>query len=454
MISIKRSIIVIAVSLMAAAGSWAARIQVSPGSLAADPDAVAAIADGELILEGAASAADLATLRSLSGEVTSVDISSLTLPSNQIPANMLFGTNVRTVKLNPATTSIGDHAFAATMIEEMVLPAAIEKVGDYAFSGCPVLTNFTFASSPELGKAIFSGDEALTSVTFGANTSQIPDKTFEGCTSLDMALPESIETIGATAFRRSGLRMVDLRHIKSIGDFAFAEMPRLTGIIYAVENSPKLGKGVFFANPVLTAIPALPADIPALVMAHTGAGGTITVYAREVGEAAYANNPQITQVNLMPGVTNIKAHAFRNDTGISNVNVSKLEENVPEIDTDAFSGLENADGNYDIALRVLKGTENAWKQHPVWSRFNLDIVSYIDSAITENASLRAWRDGDAIIVKANAPMELVEVFSISGARLYERRNAGESIAIPGVAADEIAMVRAVVGTTVSVVKLM
>ena len=53
MISIKRSIIVIAVSLMAAAGSWAARIQVSPGSLAADPDAVAAIADGELILEGA-----------------------------------------------------------------------------------------------------------------------------------------------------------------------------------------------------------------------------------------------------------------------------------------------------------------------------------------------------------------------------------------------------------------
>lgn len=433
--------------------AWGARVYVSPGSLAADPESIASILDDEVILEGSASAEDLATLRSLSSKVRTLDISALTLPGNQIPSHMLFGTNVSNVKLNQATTSIADHAFAATMLENVTLPAAILSVGEYAFSGCPALTTFTFASSPALGKGIFSGDEALSSVTFGSAAKEIPAKTFEGCTSLDMTIPESIETIGTAAFRRSGLRSVDLRYIKNVGDFAFAEMPRLTGIIYTVDNAPKFGKGVFFANPALAAIPALPADIPSLVMAHTGAAGTIMVYAREVGEAAYANNPQITQVTFMPGVANIQAHAFRNDTGITNVNVTELEGNVPEVDTDAFSGLENAEGKYDINLRVLQGTENVWKQHPVWSRFNFDIVTGIDSAVADAANLRAWREGDAIMVAADSPMDLVEVFSMAGARLYERRNAGERLAITGVAADEIAVVRAVVGSTVSVVKI-
>lgn len=451
--AIKHSIIFAAMSLMVTTGAWAARIQVSPGSLAADPENIASILDDEVILEGSASADDLATLRSLSSKVRTLDISALALPDNKIPSHMLFGTNVSNVKLNQTTTAIAGHAFAATMLENVTLPAAIESVGDYAFSGCPALTTFTFASSPALGKGLFSGDEALRSVTFGSATKEIPEKTFEGCASLDMAIPESIETVGSAAFRRSGLRNVDLRYIKNVGDFAFAEMPRLIGIVYTMDNTPKFGKGVFFANPALAAIPALPADIPALVMAHTGASGTVTVYAREVGEAAYANNPQITQVNLMPGVAGIRAHAFRNDTGITNVNVSELEGNIPEVDTDAFSGLENANGNYDITLRVLKGTENAWKQHPVWSRFNLDVVTGIDSAVADLANLRAWREGDAIKVTADMPMDLVEVFSMAGARLFERRNAGESLAITGVATDEIAVVRAVVGSTVSVVKI-
>lgn len=109
-------------------------------------------------------------------------------------------------------TSIGKSSFRMSKVEEVILPNTIKSIAEYSFS---------FAT--ELKEIIIP--EGITEIS--ANT-------FTGCTSLTyVQLPESLEKIGMYAFDGSGIECAVIpMNVTTIDEFAFAECPYLTDVIF------------------------------------------------------------------------------------------------------------------------------------------------------------------------------------------------------------------------------
>ena len=116
--------------------------------------------------------------------LTSIDLASY---SNNILSFGVFKncTSLRTVKLPPVITDIGDNAFeGCTSLVSISLPAKLTKIWKEAFKNCTSLTTITIPNHVE----------------------SIGDNCFEGCTSLtSIVIPNSVTTIGSKAFANCGL---------------------------------------------------------------------------------------------------------------------------------------------------------------------------------------------------------------------------------------------------------
>lgn len=94
--------------------------------------------------------------------------------------------NLVTVNVGGNVETIGSRAFAATMIESIVLPSSLTKIGDYAFTHC----------------------EKLKSVTFPENVQNISSGAFSGCSNLQTiyCYAKSPPTFYSDTFGESALR--------------------------------------------------------------------------------------------------------------------------------------------------------------------------------------------------------------------------------------------------------
>ncbi len=109
-------------------------------------------------------------------------------------------------------------------------------IGDNAFKGCPDL-EYAYIR-PEMGKGVYANCTSLSYVIFG-NMTTIPERTFEGCTSLSkITVGDKIKKIETKAFSGcSSLRTVKLPDsIESIADDAFEGCSALRTIV-ATEDS-------------------------------------------------------------------------------------------------------------------------------------------------------------------------------------------------------------------------
>ena len=227
-----------------------------------------------------------------------------------IGANAFEGcTALTSVEFNGSCLSIGASAFkGCTALTEFTIPAGVEKIGDKAFDGCSKLATVKvdgMSNITEVGYNVFTGCNALTTVevigsgaagkyataTSGAysmltnangtvvllapsaypltstgNVFTVP--TMVGDTELkeiskyayannaslngkEVVIPEGVETIGAGAFRGTGItKVVVPSSVTKIDPYAFAECPNLETVIllcdleeipaYAFYNSKKL----------------------------------------------------------------------------------------------------------------------------------------------------------------------------------------------------------------------
>lgn len=459
----KTCLAVLALAMTQAAA--ALEITITPGSLAKDMVRLESTRDPELTLKGTANVTDLMLLHRVSDHVTSLDMSGLSIAAytytsggykgrmefaaGELIPDMLAGTQVRQLTLPATATRIGNNALAHSSLTSVTVPANITGIDGYAFAGSRDLTSVTIQGDPSYGPGVFADCTALRTVATAHGIVTVTREMFRGCSSIT-SIPAGVRNIDAQAFRGSGLTHANLADVGRIGNYAFAEIPTLTSV--TVGSGARFGTGVFYGNSGLQEVNEWCAAMSAAAAAHSGINVPLTVNTRVVEDGAFANNPHIPSVTLGNAVTQVKANAFRNDTGIQTVNVSALGAAVPATDPHAFAGLADENGRYPIRLTVLDTAVDVWKAAPVWQDFDITGISGVTSIDESDIKVSAVRTGDTVSIHSSVPMTSVSVYSITGTSVYTG-GSGEyevSVRIPS---DEVFVVKVVAGTQMTVFKL-
>lgn len=461
----KTCLAALALAMTQALTAAALEITITPGSLAKEMVKLESTRDAEVVLKGTANVTDLMLLPRISDHVTALDMSGLAIAAytytsggykgrmefaaGELVPDMLAGTQIRQLTLPATATRIGNNALAHSRLTSVTVPANITEIDGYAFAGSRGLTSVTIQGNPGYGPGVFADCTALRNVTTANGIVTVTREMFRGCRSLT-DIPAGVRNIDAQAFRGSGLTHANLSDVGRIGNYAFAEIPTLTSV--TVGSGALLGTGVFHGNSGLQEVNEWRAAMSAAVAAHSGINVPLTVNTRVVEEGAFANNPHLPSVTLGGAVTEVKANAFRNDTGIQTVNVTALGAAVPATDPHAFAGLADENGRYPIRLTVLDTAVDVWKAAPVWQDFDITGISGVTSIDESDIKVSAVRTGNAVSVRSSVPMTSVAVYSITGTSVYTG-GAGEyevSVQIPS---DEVMVVKVVAGTQMTVFKL-
>ena len=157
-------------------------------------------------------------------------------------------TAVTKITVGDNVTAVGTSAFSGCTGLTSVTLKKVTSVGDSAFSGCTKLTSVDLSSVATLGGGLFYGCTSLTSVTLPTGITELKAVTdgsetkgfFENCTSLTtITLPSTLTKISDNMFNGSGLTACTIpESVTSIGSSAFASCTALTAITipYSVET--------------------------------------------------------------------------------------------------------------------------------------------------------------------------------------------------------------------------
>lgn len=348
------------------------------------------VSERELFLEGSASAAELELIRTLSDSVKILDLSKVVLPERALPPYFLFKTGVEHVILPNDLKGIGDWCFAESALKEITIPSSVENLGLGAFYICQNLESVNLGNS---------------------NVSSIPGDIFYGCSSLSkLELPAGILSVGDNAFRKSGLKSLNIQNVSKIGNFAFAEMKSLSSI--SLNAGAHVGEGVFYGDSVLNSIFGSFENIAPLLLTNTSVND-IGYSGEEIGDGAFANIP-VDTLYLGEKIKRIGDNAFRKMQNLKEVNVVALRSDLPETATSAFSGVDTS----AIPLMVASDSSEAWRSHPVWGSFIIRefsdaSVKDVPEEIDVNATI-SYESGILTIV-ANQPIAELGIYTSSGA---------------------------------------
>lgn len=115
-------------------------------------------------------------------------------------------------------------AFQDCQITSIVIPETISRLPNMAFNACHELQKVTLPSSiSDLGMGTFAYCTSLTEINIPDSVSSIPRYTLGDTPSLtSISLPETIDIIEEGAFKRSGLKEIDIpRSVIYIGEDSF-----------------------------------------------------------------------------------------------------------------------------------------------------------------------------------------------------------------------------------------
>lgn len=461
----KIHIAALAMTLVPAIPALSLEISVTPGSLAGDVVKLESTRDSEIKLKGAANVRDLSLLPRISDHAVTLDMSELTISAytyttggykgrtqfgaGELVPEMLAGTQVRQVRLPASATRIGNNAFAHSRLTSVTIPANITAIDGYAFAGSKHLASVTVQGNPAYGPGVFTDCPSLETFVASRGITTVSDGMFRNCRSLT-AMPVGVRTIGAHAFRGTGLTSVSLIGVTEVGDYAFAQIHSLDNV--AIGADTRFGTGVFFGDSGLHDLSEWASSMRHAVAAHTGLTGPLTINTPVIEEGAFANNRHLSGVTLGSAVTQIKANAFRNDSDLRHINVTALASDIPATDPQAFANLADDSGRYPIKLMVLEATVDAWKAAPVWRDFEIEgasgVISIDDTAVEVTAS----RTGNSIHIRSSVPMASMDIYGISGI-CHFTGGEGEYDVTVQIPTDEIAIVKIMAGKQMRIFKL-
>ena len=169
-----------------------------------------------------------------------------------------------------------------------VIPNTVTAIGDYAFYRCTGLTGIDIpASVTAIGDAAFYYCTGLTSIDIPASVTSIGRSAFYGCSNLaNITIPASVTSIGSGAFTNTAWFYNQPDGVIYIGTIAYkykGEMPSGTRIVIK-EGTTDILYAAFYSCSGLTAV-----EIPSTVV--------------NIGEAAFADCPELTSITVASGNT-------------------------------------------------------------------------------------------------------------------------------------------------------
>ncbi len=195
---------------------------------------------------------------------------------------------------------IGNQAFRAFNMKEVVIPSTVTTIGEYAFNYCSNLTTITFGDTADGSTP--KTEEAPKLTTIGAYA-------FQGDRELvTFALPDTLTTIGTYAFERC-VKYDDFtvpESAEEIGKGAFNETKRLERA--ELEGDVYLGRHLIRVKE-----------------SHSGAF-TIKKGTLSVAEGAFENCANITTLTIYAGILRFDKDAFKGCTGLTSVTFQKAND--------------------------------------------------------------------------------------------------------------------------------
>lgn len=221
------------------------------------------------------------------------------------------GLDLKTYNIPDGIRIIGEYAFSGSGLTKIVLPKSVEIIGNYAFSGC-------------LGLNEISLPEKLTAIC---------DAAFYNCYGLkEIEIPDSVEKIGINAFRTGSSIDISVSEKQS----AF-EM--IDGVLFDKQEK----KLIYYPDKLENKTYEIPQGI------------------REIGEQAFFECGNLTEIILPDSLTKIGSNAF---SWCSNLTEITIPDSVVFIGINPFSDCGN--------LKKI----NVSKDHPAFS--------VIDNALFDN----------------------------------------------------------------------
>ena len=201
---------------------------------------------------------------------------------------------------------IGESAFQACPMAEVVVPSSVERIEKHAFAGANQLTTVTF-SDPERSKLAYVGDEAFTQ-TLKLDT---------------VVFPASLTELGTGVFNGSTLRTVSLPGVTAIPDNTFSGDAQLSDVTIS-DKVTAFGNGAFSSCQTLGGFKIVKDDGSiggGLPQALTSIGGTalagtklntivLPAGVKSIGDQAFAQMPLLTSCTLNDGLESMGAAVF------------------------------------------------------------------------------------------------------------------------------------------------
>lgn len=180
-----------------------------------------------------------ATLKNVEGNA--LDVTAWYAAQDKIvyACNVLYKVKglVANVTVKEDATAIADNAVMNNAaVKSISLPATIEYIGDNAFAASGIVDIVIPDSVLYIGSGAFNGATALESVQLSKGIKIIEASTFKGCGKLtSIVIPDAVETISADAFAGCvSLTELKMTAVKEIEQYAFTGCSAITEI-----NLPK-----------------------------------------------------------------------------------------------------------------------------------------------------------------------------------------------------------------------
>ena len=243
-----------------------------------------------------------------------------------------------------SVTSIGNHAFyGCSALTSVIIPESVTSIGNYAFYGCSGLTSIVVES----GNTVYDSRDNCNAIIETATNTLI-----RGC--MNTIIPNSVTSIGDGAFGYcSGLTSITIPNsVTSIGYFAFGLCSGLTSVTIP-EGVTSIGSHAFDSCHCLTSI-------------------TIPENVTSIEEETFYGCRSLTTVTIGSGVTSIGKWTFWRCSGLQSIICYAKE--TPEVKEDTFE----FDRVSRITLQVPRESVQKYKDHPVWGKFKIEVITGIE----------------------------------------------------------------------------
>ena len=253
--------------------------------------------------------------------------------------------------------------YLKTDVANVVIQDGITGLGRYTFQYYTGLRSVTMSNSvTSVGKDVFINCTNLTSIEFSNNLTTIGENAFNNCIALEgVVIPSSVTSIAENTF-------YNCRSLGSIvvaeGNSVYDSCGNCNAIIKSADNALVVGSNNTVIPDGITSIGNYAFDgrkglrnieIPSSV---TG-----------IGAQAFYDCDGLTSIEIPAGVTSIGAQAFEDCSGLTSVKSLIPADNLFEIPTNVFNGV-----NVACTLYVPFGAKEAYAKKSGWNCFtNVDV---------------------------------------------------------------------------------